>query len=186
MVDLGEIQAAYYMVAATGVLVAAVFYIANLRETTRNRKATFSLALLNNVFGHEGARDYVELLSMQWTDVDDFKRKYDSSVNPENYILREHFWDVCNEIGWQYRTGLVDLDTVWRVGLGIHLVWFKFKPIIEVYRREEYGMLMHRDWEYLAEKIDEVLSSEDKNRRQFSVDNGFRHEDIGPFRSSET
>jgi hypothetical protein len=40
MVDLSEIQAAYYMVAATGVLVAAVFYIMNLREQRRNARLT--------------------------------------------------------------------------------------------------------------------------------------------------
>ena len=40
MVDLAEIQAAYYMVAATGVLVAAVYYILNIRTTQRNMKQT--------------------------------------------------------------------------------------------------------------------------------------------------
>jgi len=39
MVDLAEIQAAYYMVAATGVLVAAVYYVMTLRTTQRNMKA---------------------------------------------------------------------------------------------------------------------------------------------------
>jgi hypothetical protein len=33
---LAEIQAAYYMVAATGVLVAAVFYILNLQTQRKN------------------------------------------------------------------------------------------------------------------------------------------------------
>jgi hypothetical protein len=42
MVTIEEIQAAYYMVAATGVLVAAAFYILNIRETMRNRRGTFS------------------------------------------------------------------------------------------------------------------------------------------------
>jgi hypothetical protein len=32
MVDLAEIQAAYYMVAATGVLVAAIYYVMNLHK----------------------------------------------------------------------------------------------------------------------------------------------------------
>jgi len=39
MVDLAEIQAAYYMVAATGVLVAAIYYVVTLRTTQRNMKA---------------------------------------------------------------------------------------------------------------------------------------------------
>jgi len=38
MVELAEIQAAYYMVAATGVLIAAVFYILNLRISQRNQE----------------------------------------------------------------------------------------------------------------------------------------------------
>jgi hypothetical protein len=38
MVDLGEIQAAYYMVAATGVLVAAGYYIFTLRINMRTQE----------------------------------------------------------------------------------------------------------------------------------------------------
>ena len=36
MVDLAEIQAAYYMVAATGVLVAAIYYVYNMRISQKN------------------------------------------------------------------------------------------------------------------------------------------------------
>jgi hypothetical protein len=38
LVELADIQTAYYMVAATGVLVAAVFYILNLRISQRNQE----------------------------------------------------------------------------------------------------------------------------------------------------
>jgi hypothetical protein len=38
LVSFEEIQAAYYMVAATGVLVAAIFYILNLRISQRNQE----------------------------------------------------------------------------------------------------------------------------------------------------
>ena len=40
MVDLAEIQAVYYLVAATGVLVAAIYYISNMRISQRNMKNT--------------------------------------------------------------------------------------------------------------------------------------------------
>ena len=39
MVELAEIQAAYYMVAATGVLVAAIYYVFNMRATLQTRQA---------------------------------------------------------------------------------------------------------------------------------------------------
>jgi hypothetical protein len=40
MVDLAEIQTAYYIVAATGVLVATFYYIMTLRSQQNNIKAT--------------------------------------------------------------------------------------------------------------------------------------------------
>jgi len=43
MVDLAEIQAAYYMVAATGVLMAAIYCTFNIRQSIPNRKAQLRL-----------------------------------------------------------------------------------------------------------------------------------------------
>jgi len=47
MVDLVEIQAAYYMVAATGVLVAAGYYVLNMRTQTRTREAQLFMQSFN-------------------------------------------------------------------------------------------------------------------------------------------
>ena len=87
MVDLAEIQAIYYMVAATGVLVAAVFYILNMRETTRNRRLTLTNNLMQNFTSEEGSRRWLELMTMEWKDFDDFRAKYDSSLNPRFGIV---------------------------------------------------------------------------------------------------
>ena len=38
MVDLPEIQTAYYMIAAIGVLVAAIYYVYNMRATRRTQE----------------------------------------------------------------------------------------------------------------------------------------------------
>ena len=38
MVDLSEIQAAYYMVAATGVLVAAIYYVYNMKAIRKTQE----------------------------------------------------------------------------------------------------------------------------------------------------
>ena len=40
MVSFEEIQTAYYMVAATGVLIAAIYYVYNIRVTQGNMKQT--------------------------------------------------------------------------------------------------------------------------------------------------
>ena len=47
MVDLVEIQTAYYMVAATGVLIAAAYYIINTRTTLQTRQAQLFMQVYN-------------------------------------------------------------------------------------------------------------------------------------------
>jgi hypothetical protein len=53
LVELAEIQAAYYIVAATGVLIAAIYYVLNMRAIQRNSKAaleTRQAQLLMNIY----------------------------------------------------------------------------------------------------------------------------------------
>jgi hypothetical protein len=167
MVDLAEIQAAYYMVAATGVLVAAVFYIINLRETTKNRRITYTNSVMQQLLTEEGVRRENDCWMMQWTDFEDFKRKYDNRVNPENYPKRMSLWLQYDSIGYLYRSGLIDLDTVANVGSGL-LVWdwLKFKPIIEEYRKiGEIGSRGFSNFEYLAEAVMKRYESYELGRR---------------------
>jgi hypothetical protein len=150
------------MVAATGVLVAAVFYIANLRETTRNRKATFENNVMQNMFTPLFNQLYMEIMSMQWTDFEDFKRKYDSSVNPQNFVNRNIIWGYYDSLGKQLRQGVIDIDSFsdhWCVA--VVRVWHKFKPIIEGYRGWQWPSGYYRDFEYLAVALEKKLMDED-------------------------
>ncbi|MGD0805669.1 MAG: hypothetical protein ABSA11_16530 [Candidatus Bathyarchaeia archaeon] len=99
MVDLSEIQAAYYMVAATGVLVAAVYYTLNMRETAKNRRATFANTMLQSTLTEEWNLRHIEVMNMHWNDFEDFKRKYDSSVDPQIYAKRLSIWASDDRIG---------------------------------------------------------------------------------------
>jgi len=162
MVDLSEIQAAYYMVAATGVLVAAAYYVVNLRETIKNRRATFANNILQSFMSEEGALRWVDILYMKWDDFDDYVKKYDSAVNRENFGKRIAFWNTCEAIGYQYRTGAIDLETVYNIsGLWIMAAWTKFKPIIEKYREWEWPKTACSNWEYLANALEKMLKEKD-------------------------
>jgi hypothetical protein len=112
LVDLGEIQAAYYMVAATGVLVAAVFYILNLRETTRSRRITFTQSLLQTLSSVEDQKIGGELLNMEWSNYDEFEKKYGSDNNLDNYAKRMHVFYDYTAIGNLMKDGLVDAETL--------------------------------------------------------------------------
>jgi hypothetical protein len=164
MVTIEEIQAAYYMVAATGVLVAAIFYILNLRtqqenlkETTRNRRATFTYNIMQPFTTKEFAKDWLNLLAMRWEDFEDFQKKYDSRVNPNNFALRLSYWNLCDSVGYQYRSGLIDIDTVYNVyGNWISLIWRKFEPVIKEYRKTDFSKGSYENFEYLANAITEM------------------------------
>ena len=59
-----------------------VHYVMNLREVKRNRRITLTTTMLQPFMTEEGFNQINDLLEMEWSDIDDFKRKNDSSVNP--------------------------------------------------------------------------------------------------------
>ena len=162
MVDLAEIQAAYYMVAATGVLVAAVFYVVNLRETSKNRQATTSNNIQQLFLTEEWQQRFLEVMSMQWTDFNDFKKKYDSTVNPQSSVKRNSILVQYDNLGRQYRSGIISLNAFGSVSAyALVLTWLKFKPIIEGYRGVEYPKDGFSDFEYIADAFVKRLTDSD-------------------------
>ena len=103
----------------------------------------------------EGARQYIDLMSMEWSDLEDFKRKYDSRTNPENFAKRIAMWNLCENCGKLYREGLIDLETLYGGTNTIHWVWVKFKPVIEMFRGTDYSEHAFENFQFVAEKLDE-------------------------------
>jgi hypothetical protein len=164
MVDIVVLQSASYVAAAIGVCIAAFYYALNLRETTKNRRANLATTLMQSFMSEEGAIRWVDLLKMQWSNFDDYVKKYDSAVNTKNFAERCAFWTTCESLGFQYRKGIVDLETIYNLaGPWIISAWMKFKPIIEEYRRWEWGMDIYSNWENLAGELSEVQVRRDSD-----------------------
>ena len=139
MVELFEIQAAYYMVAATGVLVAAIYYIINLRTSQKNMRITLTNNLMQSQLSEESWRKWIELMNMEWKNYDNFEKKYGSDYNSDNFSKRMNLRHSYNSLGNLLRSGLADRDTLYNAGLRTTVwLWVKFKPIIEENRRR-YG-----------------------------------------------
>ncbi len=137
-----------------GVCVAAIYYITNLRETTKNRRATLTTSLIQPFATREWAKMNLELTSMKWDSFEDFKNKYDSRVNPENYATRQMVYTLCDYIGYQHKTGLIDFDAIYHVaGFWIADYWHQFGDIIKEYRKLDYPSDYLENWEYIGEKL---------------------------------
>ena len=144
------------MVAATGVLVAAIYYVLNLREINRNRRITLTTTMMQPFMTTEGMSKFLNLTTMTWSDLDDYRAKYDHRVNPQNFAERLSMWNLCENLGKLYREGLIDLDTLYGPGNQVGYLWIKFKPIIEMYRGTEgYSEHQYENFQYLAEQLNE-------------------------------
>jgi hypothetical protein len=154
MVDLALLQSISYMAGAFGVCIAALSFAFNINATTKSRRASLTNNLMNSFLSEEGMKRWSDLEIMKWKDFEDFKSKYDSTLNTDNYVKRQAFWNTCDLIGYQYREGLVDLGTVYNAG-GIFITysWLKFKQIIEEYRKTEYAIDEFENYEYLANEL---------------------------------
>jgi hypothetical protein len=162
MVDLALLQSISYMAGALGVCFAAVNYVLNLRETNRNRRITTTTTLVQSMLTLETLHIEGDFYTMTWRDWDDFRSKYDSSVNLDNFTYRMKLWGIYEVIGTLYRSGLLDMQSLFCVtSISIVAMWVKFKPIIEEYRKVAYGKEGFRNWEYVAHEVAKYIEKND-------------------------
>ena len=166
MVDLTEIQTAYYMVAATGVLVAAAYYIFNMKTTLETRRIAMIESISSRIANDEGQMRYFELMNYQWTDYEDFERKYGSPNNLRAAAKRYALWNDFNTMGMILRKGLVKAEDVYNMGFGgIPLFWEKYGPIVEESRVRYNGKEYSKDMEFLAGEMLRYVQSRDPSYR---------------------
>ncbi|MGD0805764.1 MAG: hypothetical protein ABSA11_17010 [Candidatus Bathyarchaeia archaeon] len=164
MVDLVEIQTIYYMVAATGVLVAAAYYVLNMRATRRTQELalksqdqtlqTRQAQLFMGVYQTSISRDFLHIVNKLDVEVknwDDFDRIL---KDPETY---EDFTGVVlffEGIGVLVRENLIDVRLVSLLISGLVTGWWeKYGPYI-LQARERLGFPRWCiEFEYLNDRI---------------------------------
>jgi len=164
MVTIEEIQAAYYMVAATGVLVAAAFYVLNMRISQKNQEIvlksqeqtleTRQAQLFMQVFQRFNEPDffdkYTDFLSWKWKDYEDYRSKYGQKVNAEAWYSEGSIAAFFNGVGLLLYMDLLDIKLIHGL-LFIHvkMFWEKIKPV-SYEMRERLQLSQIDEWvEYL-------------------------------------
>jgi hypothetical protein len=173
MVDLVLLQSVSYIAGASGVCIAAIFYVLNLRISQRNMRLTLEtrrLSLIENIASRvtdeEGEKRMQELSNYEWTDYADFDKKYGSENNVSAASKRYALWSNYNKIGMMLRKGLVEVEDLYMLGLwAVPLFWEKYKPIVEETRRRYAGKEYLMDLEYLAAEMVKYIQSKDPSYR---------------------
>jgi len=141
LVDLSEIQAVYYMVAATGVLVAAVYYIYNMRISQRNsalalktqqqtletRQAQMFMNIYQQTATKEFSSAYNTFLSYEWKNFDEFRELCQKKEILDQFQILAMYWEG---IGVLVREGFLPIRLVALLITGMtRSFWEKLNPI---------------------------------------------------------
>jgi hypothetical protein len=183
MVDLALLQSVSYIAGALGVCVAAFYYVmtlrvqqTNMKEAARNSKITFTTNIMQQLYTKEMSRRFIDLIQLDFEDFEEFQKKYDSVLNPESFAERTSYWGVLNMLGYQYKEGLIDLDTLYETSwTQIFMMWVKFAPIIQEYRKSDYGTKTYANFENLAYSLWKLHVKSDPDALKHNV-GGFKPE----------
>jgi hypothetical protein len=155
MVSLADIQSAYYMVAATGVLVAAIYYIVNMRVTLQTRQAQLFMQLYDRWTFDVGEKfwDFLD---------DDFKtaEEYIEKIRKDKEFRRRiSILSRYHEgVGVLVRFGLLDVKYIaYLASWPTRMYWEKYKPIIDDARRLQKAPRSGSESEYLYNELMKYL-----------------------------
>ena len=156
MIDPTQLSIIRDIVAIIGVIAGLSYYILTVKNANRARKIQAinqSASLGQNM---EVAKISLELLEMQWDDFDDFVKKYDSTVNHDNYAKRSYFFGLLRRAGLNLKENVVDIDMTYKMldgGYPQIQMWNKFEPIF-MKQRELYEDPLRYQWfEYLVNRL---------------------------------
>ena len=157
MVDLAEIQAAYYMVAATGVIVAAFYYVMTLRTTQKNseetletRQAQLFMGFYDKFTSIEGAESLLAIQEWKVESLDDFMEMWN---NRERNRIWGSIFMVFEGIGVLLHEELIEVRIVARY-LGMYrFIWEKWGPYVKLARVLRKRPRMYVEAEYLYDKL---------------------------------
>jgi len=159
MIDLSVIRD---FVAIFGVIAGFTYYVLTVRNANIARKTQTVMNLSLNMFNSASNRMNIELLSMDWEDFEDFRNKYDSTVNPDKFSRRWQVWNMYESMGYMLHQGIVDIETVYSLMGGFNVIhfWEKFEPIIVEQRKFYNEPYWFRWMEYLAHETTKYREKE--------------------------
>ena len=153
MIDLSVIRD---LVAIFGVIAGFSYYVLTVRNNNTARKIQL-ISHFNQVgTNRDLSKISLELLDMQWDDYDDFSKKYDSTVNHDNYSKRSTMFTSFAEMGFTLKEGLIDVKAICDMlegGYHVIQMWNKFEPIFMKHREIYSDPKRYSMFEYLVNEL---------------------------------
>ena len=152
MLDILSISA---VVAAAGVVVAALYAIMELRNLAKTRQTDMVWSL----YSAAGTREIIEaggkILGLEFKDYNDFVKKYGPPTSGQPiHITMLTVGNLYEGIGYLVYKKLVDIGWIDELFTGsIEVLWEKMKPILEGIRKDSNQPRVFGWFEYLYNEL---------------------------------
>jgi len=152
-----DIQTVSIAVASTSIVLAAIYYVLQLRHQTRIRQTDLVMRMYLAMGSEDMKKARLRFLALKIGDYDGFVKKYGPPFSAEP----SQIWEDIDKIGWFFNAvGLLVHRELANVGLvadffgyGIILAWEKMKPLVYGWR-EQYNMPKSFEWfEYVYNEL---------------------------------
>jgi len=161
MVELAALQAISYVMGSLGVFVAALYYIINLRYNMKAREMEIAQLFVKEWTSEQGMQRYAKMMTLEWTDYDDFMKKYGYS-NPEMFGLWVSQLFMIETMGILMKSGAVSPEKIYYLGgYGGIRMWEKYKDIVAGRRGISWGHDYMTNAEYLANECKKIKLKHD-------------------------
>jgi hypothetical protein len=162
--DVSLLQSLSYVAAAIGVCAAAIYYVLTLRTNQKNiqttletRQAQFMNQISDSLTSVETMKIIFELWGMEWTDWEDFEKRWGSTGNPESAARRMSLFYKVDNIGWLLKKKLLDPEWVYSQFHSLLTpMWIKWEPYVMQTRKAFNSPTIYIGFEYLGKKLVEI------------------------------
>ena len=113
MIDPTTLSVIRDIVTIFGVLAGFSYYVMTVRNSNKARKTQILMQLRSLYLDKEWLLDYADLLETEWTSLEDYDKKYDSTVNPEHMAKRFRLWEYLDGVGYLLHENLIERESVY-------------------------------------------------------------------------
>jgi len=147
-----DVQTVSIAVASASVVLAAIYYVFQVRHQTKLRQTDFGMRLYTSWVSKEMTEPWLRVMNLEFTDYDDFQKKYGTylSENPENAAVLSVL-NSFTTMGFLLQKKLVDYEIVRQLPIG--MTWRKVKPLVEGVRKQLNMSDMYVEFEYLYNEM---------------------------------
>lgn len=145
------------LISGLGITTSILYYTLTLRNQNRSRETQWVSQLLENKINEESMESFMDVMSANWIDIDDFLEKYDNTVNSRHAAIRNAKWSFYDMLGGFVKDRRLDVDLVYQFyNMRCLLMWFKYETVIKYYRLGTLDRDYMENFEYLADRMIEI------------------------------